>query len=561
MRVGPVADNPVPEWLGAYGGQHVAWVRLLAGDESLGLMLLVRRAPQPFVRAEEKELTAIAHRLTLAIENGVLHRRMSEQLVRLHRLQELTTELTGMLDLESVGRRVAEVVVSEVPATSCVISVGEATESRIVSRAGSDDGGGAERFPLEAAGKPVGAVQLTGAPAEGSEERDLLLHVLGLAALALDKALLYEHSREQARHDSLTGLLAHRVFQEVIAGQLAVRDVFSVALIDIDDFKQINDLHGHHAGDEALRRVADSLAESTRTGDSLFRIGGEEFCAVLPGLDHDDAYLVAERMRQAVADMVSALPVTVSVGVASYPARGNARAELIASADQALYASKRGGKNKTTIAGAHDAGAKPVTDTSTGLELLQAKDPDTVAHSVQVATLAVDIARALGMAEDRLAELRTAAKLHDIGKIAVPHAILMKPGPLDEDEFRIVETHPLVGAELLVAWGLPGPARFVLQHHERMDGNGYPHGLAADEIALESRIIHAADAYVAMTLDRPYRAGCTSVEALAELVRHQGTQFDAEVVDALLALKSPALTATARHERVEDTIAAGATPV
>jgi putative nucleotidyltransferase with HDIG domain len=155
-------------------------------------------------------------------------------------------------------------------------------------------------------------------------------------------------------------------------------------------------------------------------------------------------------------------------------------------------------------------------------------------HGVQVATIAVELARSLGLEDERLGPLRTAATLHDIGKIGVPDTILNKPGRLDEREYRIVQTHPLVGAELLRAWGLDVPSQFVAQHHERIDGLGYPLGLTGDDIALEARIIHVADAYVAMTFDRPYRSAMTSEEALQELQRLSGTQFDAKIVDALL---------------------------
>jgi HD-GYP domain-containing protein (c-di-GMP phosphodiesterase class II) len=167
-----------------------------------------------------------------------------------------------------------------------------------------------------------------------------------------------------------------------------------------------------------------------------------------------------------------------------------------------------------------------------------------------VATLAVEIARLLGIDDERLDDLRTAAKLHDIGKIGVPDAILSKPGPLDDEEFRILKTHPIVGAELLTAWGLPRAAQFVLQHHEHVDGSGYPAHLRQDEIALEARVIHVADAYVAMTMDRPYRAAMDCEEAFAELERHRGTQFDADVVDTLLALeRRPSQSGAASYQQ------------
>jgi diguanylate cyclase (GGDEF)-like protein/putative nucleotidyltransferase with HDIG domain len=400
------------------------------------------------------------------------------------------------------------------------------------------DGAQWTRFGLETAGKPVGCVAVAGVPVPGSEERELLAHLLGLAAMAVDKGLLYERSREQARQDSLTGLLGHRVFQEVLEEQIGRGQPFSVVLADIDDFKQINDLYGHQVGDDALRFVADTLRGAVRGHDSVFRVGGEEFCVVLPGLEQSDGFAVAERLRRSVIAIDAALPVTISLGVASFPAHGLTRDELLTQADAALYVSKRAGKNRTTVAGAEAAPAKrEVGERHVHLALLHDRDPDTVVHSVQVATIAVELARSLGIADERLGPLRTAAKLHDIGKIGVPDAILGKPGRLTADEFRIVQTHPVVGAELLRAWGLATPAQFVAEHHEHWDGSGYPHGLHGEEIARESRIIHVADAFVAMTLDRPYRGALTREEAIAELVRHRGTQFDPAVVDALLALE------------------------
>jgi putative nucleotidyltransferase with HDIG domain len=156
----------------------------------------------------------------------------------------------------------------------------------------------------------------------------------------------------------------------------------------------------------------------------------------------------------------------------------------------------------------------------------------------------VEIARELALEDARLDDLRTAARLHDIGKLAVPDAILNKPGPLDEDEFRIIKTHAMVGAELLSSWGLPRAAKIVLQHHERIDGSGYPAGICGEEILIESRIVHAADAYVAMMRDRPYRKAMNQDDAFAELVRYSGTQFDADVVAALVAVERARATAT-----------------
>jgi diguanylate cyclase (GGDEF)-like protein/putative nucleotidyltransferase with HDIG domain len=540
VMIGSPDDVALPSWLERYGTTHVAWARLLVGEESLGLMLLARRSQEPFERSDEKELRAIAYRIALAMENGLLHRRMSDQLVRLSRIQEFTTELAGTLELEHVAGRIAEMLVSEVPVSASVVLVEREGQLVPVARCGATDDidplitPGWASFALETTGKPVGRVAVADAPPAGSEERELLLHLLGLAAMAVDKALLYARSREQARQDSLTGLLGHRVFHEVLEEQTGKGSTFSIVLVDIDDFKQINDLCGHQTGDDALRFVADALRRAVRGNDNVFRVGGEEFCVVLPGIELTGAYQVAERLRRNVSAIDSALPVTVSLGVASYPGHGRHRDDLLTQADAALYASKRAGKNRTTVAGGDVTPQPGTTDRHVYLHLLHDRDPDTVVHGVQVATIAVELARSLGIEDERLRALRTAATLHDIGKIGVPDTILNKPGRLDEQEYRIVQTHPLVGAELLRAWGLDLSSQFVAQHHERIDGLGYPLGLSGDDIALEARIIHVADAYVAMTFDRPYRSAMTSEEALSELQRHSGTHFDAQIVDALL---------------------------
>jgi diguanylate cyclase (GGDEF)-like protein/putative nucleotidyltransferase with HDIG domain len=573
IRVGPAEDVPLPDWLKSYSARHVAWARLLVGDKPLGLMLLARRGEEPFEESEATELRAVAYRIALAIENGLLHKRMTDQLAQLHRLQQLTAALAGTLELDAVGRRVAETLVAEASVSSSVVLIDRSGELVVLASAGAArelgiaaDGRSIARlddrwtsFPLQVADKTVGVVAVTGAPAVGSEEHQLLMHLVNLGALSLDKALLYDHSREQARHDSLTGLLGHRVFHEVLAAQIGAAVPFSLLMFDIDDFKQINDLHGHQTGDQALRLVSEALRRGTRSDDTVFRIGGEEFCALLPGLTEHDAFAVAEGIRLKVAAIVSTLPiaVTVSVGVATFPAHGRTRDELLACADGALYASKRAGKNCTSIAGDESPHELMPSRREVGLDILQRTAPDTVIDSVRVAMLAVRVARELALGGARLDDLRVAARLHDIGKLGVPDTILNKPGPLDEEEYRLIKTHSVLGAELLRSWGLTDSAMIVRQHHERIDGSGYPAGLRGDEIGIEARIVHAADAYLAMTADRPYRKAMAQEAAFAELLDHSGTQFDAAVVTALIALErgrsaavsDPAAALTSGSER------------
>jgi diguanylate cyclase (GGDEF)-like protein len=546
VRIGPAEEVSVPGFLERYGARHVAWARLVVGDESLGRLALVRRAANAFERNDAEELRAIAYRIALAIENGRLHRRMSEQLARLRRLHEITRELAGTIELDTIGRLVTEFLVSDVPVQACALSVARLGALEPLTRAGvAGPGADWQDAPLEAAGMAVGRIAVAGGPEPGSEAHETMEHVLGIAALALEKALLYERSREQARRDSLTGLYAHQAFQERLEGLIVSGEPFCLALIDIDDFKQVNDLYGHLVGDETLRRVAQAMRLAARATDQIFRIGGEEFCAVLQGVGAEEGLPIAERLRLAVAGAPDGLPVTVSVGLAAWPDHGAQRDDLLDAADVALYASKRSGKNRTTIAGADAVADRGPSDREVRLALLQEKDPQMVARATQVATLAVEVGRELGLDGPRLADLRTGAKLHDIGNVAVPDEILLKPGRLDGEELRIMRVHPVVGASLLRAWGLLGPARFVGEHHEHFDGTGYPHGLGGEAIALESRIIHAVVAYLAMTADRPHRRALDDTRATAELLRGSGAQFDPAVIAALLAVLAEPLAQAA----------------
>jgi diguanylate cyclase (GGDEF)-like protein len=371
---------------------------------------------------------------------------------------------------------------------------------------------------------------------------DRLAGVVAQAATALGNGRLVDRITQEARRDSLTGLLGHRAFHEelqelVAAGSEAGR--FALAAVDIDDFKVVNDTHGHPVGDEALRHVAETLRCGIREGDRLFRLGGEEFSVIMPGVGREEALAAADRMRLAVERAPFRLPLRVSVGVAVRPDDGVECIELIARADAALYAAKASGKNRTCLPS--DETPAAVYEAHSGLlELLRRRDAGSVTHSAHVANVAVVLGQALGLRDERLQDLHTAAQLHDVGKVAVPQAILAKQGPLTPYEHRIVQTHPTVGAELLRAWGLERPAQHVLEHHERVDGTGYPTGLSGDEIGLEARILHVSDAFVAMTLARPYGATMTPEEALAELHRQSGSKFDPAVVGALERIRAAA---------------------
>jgi diguanylate cyclase (GGDEF)-like protein/putative nucleotidyltransferase with HDIG domain len=350
--------------------------------------------------------------------------------------------------------------------------------------------------------------------------------------------------------DPLTGLGNHRHFHERLQRELLdaqeTSTPLTLCLLDIDDFKRMNDRFGHPVGD----RVLSQLASRLRQGGEAFRLGGDEFAVLLPGLDSRGALATAtaivDRIRSTETDQVGT--VTVSAGVATFPQQGVARDELIRLADSALYWAKEHGKNQVRVyrpdvvelaelkrlASGPDRAARYRAAASLA-KAVDARDAYTGSHSERVAELAARIAVRVGCDAEQVELTRLAASLHDLGKLAIPEEILRKPGPLTEPERLVLERHPQIGFRMLESLGVDPVADWVLHHHERWDGTGYPDGLHAEEIPLGARIVFVADAYDAMTNDRVYRARLTDEEALAELARCAGTQFDPAIVAALAA--------------------------
>jgi diguanylate cyclase (GGDEF)-like protein len=348
--------------------------------------------------------------------------------------------------------------------------------------------------------------------------------------------------------DPLTGLGNHRHFHERLQRELLdaldQSSPLSLVLVDIDDFKSVNDQHGHPAGDRVLSQVAARL----RQGGEAFRLGGDEFALLLPGLDSPQAHSAAQSVIGRISHMeLEYGKVTSSAGVATFPSQGVARDELIRLADSALYWAKEHGKNQVRVwrpdvvelaelkrlAAGPDRAARYRAAASLA-KAVDARDVYTGSHSERVADLAARVAARVG-ADDEMIELtRLAASLHDLGKLAIPEEILRKPGPLTGPERLVLERHPQIGHRMLESLGVDPVADWVLHHHERWDGAGYPDGLTAGAIPLGARIIFVADAYDAMTSDRVYQARLSTEEAVAELERCAGTQFDPELVAALV---------------------------
>jgi diguanylate cyclase (GGDEF)-like protein len=371
----------------------------------------------------------------------------------------------------------------------------------------------------------------------------------------------------RATHDKLTGVANRETLLTTLATEIerAARHYkpLSVAFIDIDRFKPINDSYGHNTGDVVLRAVAHLLAGSVRVNDLFGRYGGEEFMLILPETLPADAVQVAEELRELVARepiTVDGQPmkVTISIGIA-----GGRGSELqidmvVDRADAAMYAAKSLGRNRTYLYRELDDEAPvrraPISatrreqatalgqwasDTATqALASVLAPQPHHRGRpSDMIASLATGIGLEMGLAREEIERIRIAALLHDLGKIAVPEEILDKPSTLSDAEWQAIGEHPRVGQVILEqASSLREAIPVVLHHHERFNGGGYPHGLRGNEIPIGARIVAVADAYHAMVHDRPYKTALTHEEAIVELRRHAGTQFDPAVVDVFCAV-------------------------
>jgi diguanylate cyclase (GGDEF)-like protein len=370
------------------------------------------------------------------------------------------------------------------------------------------------------------------------------------AISAVESTRQLEHLRHLAAHDPLTGVRNQRDLEPRIQDEIAASSAVSVLVCDLDEFRRVNEELGQEAGDEVLRRFADVLRRSTRAADVPSRLNGAEFVVVLRDTDRIAALAVAERLRLAVRDEFSDLPiaVSVSIGLAATGTSIDTASDVLRAAHRALDAAKRLGRDRAVPFHPRSLAfleGLPATETDAGAgnqlaaamllaETLDLHDRGTARHAQTVGQLAEQTGRHLGWPTDRIARLHAAGVLHDIGKLGIPDAILQKPGALDDTEWQEMRRHPEIGARILEHANLGDIADWVRAHHERIDGRGYPAGLAGTAIPAEARVLAVADAYEAMTADRPYRRSIGPDAAEAELRRAAGTQFDSDVVDALL---------------------------
>ena len=372
-------------------------------------------------------------------------------------------------------------------------------------------------------------------------------------ALEAERERLLAEALDRADRDPLTGLLNHRAFhkrleEEADRAQRAGRSL-AVAVMDLDNFKFFNDAYGHQAGDDVLRQVTQALQGGCRSYDTLARFGGDEFAVLMPDVDATEGSALASRLRESVALLGyrpvghdSDIPLSLSIGLAIFPDEAAARLDAVALADSRLYRAKTGGDGGDEA----DRLRARMSDTVQGFSMLDAlvaavdnKDRYTRRHSEDVMAYSLMIARELGMSDEEQHLVGVAALLHDVGKIGVPDALLRKPGRLTDAETQAMQQHPLMGSVIVGAVaGLEGTLDAVRHHHERWDGGGYPFGLRGAETPLIARLMAVADAFSAMTTDRPYRKGMSAVRALAILADGAGTQWDPQCVRAFVSART-----------------------
>ncbi len=359
-----------------------------------------------------------------------------------------------------------------------------------------------------------------------------------------------DYLKEIANIDGLTELYNHRYFYEYLSSQIreAEEKHFPVSLlfIDIDNFKYYNDLYGHQKGDDVLRSIALIMKATFAKETFIARYGGEEFAVLLSYYDEEQAFAEAEKLRRAVQeypfDGQENLPggnLTVSVGVSSFPSKVKTDAELIKSADDACYRAKFLCKNRVelyfSILDEFHFAPEVITQIKTLIAVINAKDKYTYRHVERVVFYSNLLADKLNISPDEKRKLVYSAYLHDIGKINIKEEILNKTEPLTNEEWEILKNHPQYAVDIIKNNEAMEEIRpIILQHHERYDGKGYPLGLKGENIHYLARLLAVVDSFDAMTSLRPYQKTKTFKQALIELERCSGTQFDPEAVEAFI---------------------------
>jgi diguanylate cyclase (GGDEF)-like protein/putative nucleotidyltransferase with HDIG domain len=433
--------------------------------------------------------------------------------------------------------------------------------------------------PIRWGGALLGALGLLRHRGEFSHDDRALAESVALeTGTALQNARLYQEARHRADRDSVTALLNHRAMQERLNASLGLsrrhKVELSVVMMDLNNFKFFNDTYGHPVGDEVLRTVARHLRELCRENDIVGRYGGDEFIVLLPDTGSEGTRefcgRVAARLNEHhfQADSGSRIPIEMSFGWAVYPRDADSPLELLALADSNLYEYKHsGGFRNASHAEAAEQGRieiRKLKNRAAGgsfgvldalVTAIDNKDRYTRRHSEEVTHYSLLVAKELGYSEEALRAVRISGLLHDVGKIAVPDEILRHPGQLDAEEWDIMKQHPVFGA--LIVKDLPHLDEVlggVRHHHERWDGKGYPDALKETDIPMMGRLLAVGDCFSAMTTNRPYRKAFAPEDALREIERSIGIQFDPHIAQTFITVMRRELSGTCNLQDAVPTI-------
>ena len=364
-----------------------------------------------------------------------------------------------------------------------------------------------------------------------------------------------ERLKDLANEDGLTGVYNHRYFFDALEKELENskenKQKLSVIFIDIDYFKNYNDLYGHQEGDKVLKNVGSILKDSIRIGDTVARYGGEEFAVILPNTDEVIASHIAENIRQFIEKEYfygqQNQPngnLTVSIGISIYPDKAKDEFELIKSADDALYKAKFFNKNRVETyvsileeikRDISEDEVKLVTSIKTLISVINAKDRYTYGHCERVVLYSRLLANKLNLSEEDKNSLIYGAYMHDVGKINIAKEILIKKMPLNDEEWNLLKEHPQNGVDIIKpVTSLKRIEAIILHHHEKYDGSGYPKGLKGKEIPYLARVLTVVDSFDAMTSNRPYNKRKTYEEGMEELKKWSGRQFDPEIANKFI---------------------------